>query len=89
MTTVEITLDAEATGRVIAAVPETPPAYAHGGLPPEPAHVEDLRITLRLPARCVSKLDTRGFVTVDVTALVSDADLTACEDAVIEASEND
>ena len=84
MTTVEITLDVEATGRVIPAVPETPPAYAHGGLPPESAHVEDLRITLRLPARCVSKLDARGYVEIDLTDIVCEADREAAVDALID-----
>lgn len=84
MATVEITLDVDATGRVIPGVPATPPAYSHGGLPPEPAHVEDLRITLRVPARCVDPVDAAGHVRINLTDLVCEADKEAADDALID-----
>jgi len=82
--TVEITLDAEAEGRVVPGTPETPPGYSHGGLPAEPASVEDLRITLYLPARCIGRVDALGHVLVDVTTLVPAMDKEAAEDALVE-----
>ena len=84
MATVEITLDAEATGRVIPAVPEAPPAHSHGGLPGEPAHVENLCITVRVPARCVGRVDAQGYVNIDLTALVPEMDTDAAADTLIE-----
>ena len=89
MALVEITLDAEATGRVVPGVAETPPAYAHGGLPPEPASVEDLRITLYLPARCIGGPDMTGHVLVDVTSLVQKMDTDAAIDALIEEADEE
>jgi hypothetical protein len=87
--TVEITLDAEATGRVVPGSPAVPPAYAHGGLPPEPASVEDLRITLYLPAKCIGPPDMTGHVLVDVTSLVPEMDTDAAIDALIEADDEE
>lgn len=89
MSIVEITLDAEATGRVIPAAPETPPAYAHGGLPPEPARVEDLKITLYLPAKCIGAVDATGHVLVDVTSLVAQMDIDAAVDALVDEADDD
>ena len=86
MAIVEITLDAEAEGRVVPGTPEIPPGFSHGGLPAEGASVEDLRITLYLPARCIGRVDALGHVHVDVTSLVQKMDKEAAEDALVDES---
>lgn len=86
--TVEITLDAEATGRVIPAVAGQIQGDPDICYPAEPARIEDLCITIRVPARCIGGVDAQGFVRVDVTALVSGMDADEAIDSLIEAYED-
>jgi len=83
-TTTELTLEADVSGTVRARVKEAPPAYDHGGLPGEPAHVEDLCISVRPPARCVRHLDSQGYVRVDLTEMFSDKQREEAESVLIE-----
>ena len=68
----ELTLDVDVSGTVGAAVKEIAPAYDHGGIPCEPTHVEDLCISVRIPARCIRQLDSQGYVRVDLTDFFSE-----------------
>ena len=85
MSDCEITLSANAYARrIVPRVPAQIQGDPNDCYPEEPAHAEGMRIVLRLPARCVSKLDPHGYVTVDVTQLVSESDREAAEDSLIE-----
>ena len=85
-TTAELTLDVDESGVVRDRVKETPPAYDHGGLPAEPAHVENLCISVRVPAQCIRHLDSQGYVRVDLTDFFSDKQREEAEAVLIGAA---
>lgn len=87
MTTVTVELDVTATGRYVPEVPAQIQGDPNDCYPGEAAHVEDLRVTIRVPLSKLGTVRPDGTLDVDITHLLTENQKTVCEDQMVSDAE--